>query len=272
MVAYFTAIFYLLAVYKFINGMWLFQLEPAVFLTRFDGFTWLFMKAGLHQWLLGNKQGWIIFDMLFYSMPLIYLLANNILKTGSTVVAVLMLLVNWTYVQCYTLYPSNSIEAHTAWLLFPLVFLVNNPKTFALLVQGLRYFFLYVLVSAAAWKLFTGAVFNMQQMSGVLLYQHADLFYTSPGYWQTNMVQWLIKNEVVGFAIYLLGFLLELSFLVGFFTRKYDRWLVLAFVVFLVADHLVMRIPYYELLPFLITLRMPQASSPSFARWAATKS
>lgn len=249
--------------YKFINGMWLFQFQPSIFLNRFDGFTWLFMQTGIHQWLLGNKEGWFLFDTAFYALPLIYFLANNVLKTGSTLVAVVMLLVNWVYVQCYTLYPTNSIEAHTAWLLFPLVFIAGNPATFRLLLGGLRYFFLYFFASAGIWKLASGALFHPEQMSGVLLFQHADLLLTSPGYWQTEMIQWLIDHPGLGQFLYVFTTLLELSFIIGFFTRRYDRWLILAFLLFLVADHVVMRIPYYEVLPYLITLSPKLPGLPS---------
>jgi hypothetical protein len=245
-----------LAAYKFINGMWLFQLQPKIFMNRFDGFTWLFMKTGMHQWLIDNPGGWTLFDTMFYSMPLVFFLAHNVYRIASVTTAFLMLLINWVYVQCYTLYPSNSIEAHTAWLLFPVIFLASNPKIFRLLTEGLRYFFLFVLASAGIWKIVTGSIFNLQQMSGILLYQHADLLSTSPGYWQTNLIQWLIGHETIGYIFYLSATVLELVFIVGFFTKRYDHLLVIGFLVFLIFDHLIMRIPYYEMLPYLITMRI----------------
>lgn len=93
-------------------------------------------------------------------------------------------------------------------------------------------------------------------MSGVLLYQHAELLSNSPGYWQTDLIQWLIGHPSIGYTFYLLATLFELVFIVGFFTKKYDHLLIIGFIVFLIFDHLIMRIPYYELLPYLITLRI----------------
>ncbi len=236
--------------------MWMFQMMPKLFLTRFDGFTWLFMRTGVHQWLIDNPEGWGMFDAMFYSLPLIYFLSHNIFKTGSTIIATFMLLVNWTYVQSYTLFPTNSIEAHTAWLMFPIVFLVTQPKTFRLLIEGLRYFFLFFFVSAGLWKFLNGGIFNPDQMSGVLLYQHADLLSSSPGYWQTEMIQWLINHKTVGCGLYIIATFLELVFVVAFFTKKYDHLLIIGFILFLIFDHVLMRIPYYEVLPYLITLRI----------------
>src|SRR5215831_20104692 len=120
-------------IYKWMNGLLLYQLQPSFFYTRQDLATWLFMQTGLHQWLLNNSFGWKLFDILFYAMPAIYLLTYRYSKKISSVIAVLMLTINWSYVQCYTLYPSNSIEGHVAWLLFPVMFIPQNKKTFTLL-------------------------------------------------------------------------------------------------------------------------------------------
>lgn len=254
-IGYYCLFFYLLAAYKLLNGMWLFETMPHLFITRFDGVTWTFMQMGIHEWLIDNPAGWISFDIAYYALPLVYLLVYRSNEKYSIIPALLMLAVNWLYVQHYTLYPTNSIEAHTAWLLFPIAFLSNNERTFRLLIEGLRYFFLFCLVSAGIWKIVNGGVFNPDQMSGVLLFQHADLLTNSPGYWQTEMIEWLIANKQIGYALYIAVTILELLFIIGFFTKRCDRVLIILFLVFLVANHLVMRIPYYEWLPWLITLR-----------------
>lgn len=212
------------------------------------------MQTGLHQWLLKNPAGWLLFDMLFYTVPIIYLLSLQSFKKLSTVIVICMIVINFCYIQCYTLYPINSIEGHIAWIFFPLIFLFNNEKTFALLYEGLRYFFLFFFASAGVWKIVQGGVFNLSEMSGVLLYQHNQLLTNSPGYWQTDFILWLINNPTLSYLLYLLATLLELSFIIGFFTKRYDRLLAIAFVAFLIMDYVIMRIPYFEVSAFLLTL------------------
>ncbi len=140
------------------------------------------------------------------------------------------------------------------WLFFPIVFAPADKKTFMLLFEGLRYFFLYFFVSAAIWKLAQGGLFNISEMSGVLLYQHKELLSSSPGYWQSNFILYLIQQPTLSYLLYLSAALLELSFLIGFFKKKYDRLLLVLFIVFLLMDHLIMRIPYYEISPLALTL------------------
>ncbi|MGN6618168.1 MAG: hypothetical protein ACTHJ5_13425 [Ilyomonas sp.] len=247
-------IFYVLMIYKFCNGLFLFQLQPSFFYLREDIFTWVFMQTGMHQWLLNNAYGCILFDILFYSAPVIYFVQFKFDPNRSAIMAIIMLVINWCYVQCYTLYPSNSIEGHIAWLLFPIIFIPSNPKTFALLFDGLRYFFLFFFISAGLWKFYQGGIFNPSQMSGILLYQHKEMLVNSPAYSQTIMIQWLIEHQKISYLLYLLLTVIELSFIIGFFTKKFDKILLVLFLIFLLTDHLVMRITYYEVTPLLLTL------------------
>lgn len=255
---YFTVawvvLFYLLAIYKWWQGLFLFHFDPFFFNIRFDGVSWLFMQTGLHQWLMHKQTAQIALDSLFYGMPLIYLGVFLKSKKAAQWVAIGWLFVNWIYVLVYTLYPTNSIEAHTAWLLFPILFAAVNLRTFYFLKRGLRYFFIYFFFSAGVWKLINGGAFEPAQMSGILLAQHATLLVSDPAAWQAKFIYLLIQMPVTGLIFYWIGMLMELFFAVGFFTRKLDKLLMVLFLLFLVFDFLIMRIPYFEVTPYLLTL------------------
>jgi hypothetical protein len=211
------------------------------------------MKTGIHQSLLNNVTGWLIWDIVFYSMP--FLLWFTYFKNIrlSTIISVIMLFVNWLYIQLYTLYPANSIESYTSWLLFPFLFVTLNLRRFYFILQGLRYFFLYFFASAGLWKIVQQGIFNMNQMSGVLLYQHKE--YLSSSYnWYASFIYWLINHPSTSYLFYLSATLLELSYIIGFFTKKYDHFLIAGFLVFLLIDILLMRIHYWEVSAFLIAL------------------
>ncbi|MES2646235.1 MAG: hypothetical protein V4717_05125 [Bacteroidota bacterium] len=258
----FLVIFYILAIYKLLNGLWLFQAAPYFFINRFDGTTWLLMQTGIHQWLLNNRTGWILFDVAFYVMPLTWYLAYKSHEGAGTIAAILWLIVNWVYVQCYTLYPINSIESHIAWLLIPLLFATTRLKSFYFVMHGLRYFFLFFFASAGIWKLRQGGIFYPEQMSGILLMQHADYLVSAPGTIFTKYIYWLVKHPAIGQALYVGATLLELFFIIGFFSRKYDKWLMAGFGLFLLSDQLLMRIPYFEVLPLALPLFFSKYKEP----------
>lgn len=259
---WYCIIFYALMVYKWANGLFMYQLQPAFFYTRQDLSTWLLMQTGIHQWLLNNSAGNMLFDSFFYGMPVVVLLAKKYQPDKSWVLAIAMLCINWIYIQCYTLYPSNSIEAHTAWLLFPVVFITSSEERFELLYRGIRYFFLYFFMSAGVWKLAQGGAFNPLQMNGILLYQHHDMLVNSAQYWQTNLYNYLLVQPYLGYALYLAATALELFFIIGFFTSKHDKLLAALFIIFLISDYFFMRISYVEVLPFLLPLLYKPAAAP----------
>lgn len=246
-------LFYVLMIHKLINGFLLFQIQPHLFATRFDVVSWMLMESGIHRWLLDNPAGWLLFDVFFYAMPLLYLVIFLHHRSWAPVLAFTMLLVNWVYVQCYTLFPANSIESFTPWLLFPLLFLTTNLQQFYFVLHALRFFFLFFFASSAVWKVVQGGLFHMQQMSGVLLFQHKEYLVTSNN-WFTTFIYWLIHHPGLSYCLYLGATLLELFFFIGFFTRRYDKLLMVLFVFFLILDTLIMRIPYWEVIPFFITL------------------
>jgi hypothetical protein len=265
----FLLLFYILAAYKWFNGQFMYQLQPHFFNNRFDPVAWLLMETGIHQWLLNNRPGWILFDLAFYTMPLLWWLSWKRNGYGistaqptrtkkdylvNCVIVAVWLAVNWVYVQCYTLFPSNSIEGHAAWLLMPFLFAARNLKSFYFLMHGLRYYFLFFLASAAIWKFRQGGFFNIEQMSGILLYQHKEYLVNAPAHWYTQFIYAIVRHPVAGWVIYAAGTLLEFSFAVGFFTKRYDRWLFAGFIIFLLLDMAIMRIPYFELLPLSLPL------------------
>jgi hypothetical protein len=247
-------IFYALGIWKWLDGGWLYQYDPFVFQTRMDGTSWLFMRSGFHQWLISHPGIYIWADLFFYTMPLLWYLVDSRWPGRSWLLGWLMLLVNWVYVQTFTLYPTNSIEGHFAWLMMPLLFLVRDKKGFSLVLSGLRYVFLFFFFSAGFWKIYLGGVFNPAQMSNILVLQHGHFLTQAPNTFFTRWTQWLIYHPTIGWVLYLLATLNELIFVVGFFTRRWDRWLLVLFLIFLFFDQLVMQIAYYEMIPMLIPL------------------
>jgi hypothetical protein len=249
-------LFYVLMVYKWFNGMFLYQLSPFLFNTRADVVTWLWMQMGIHIQAIQNPLLYIWMDVLFYSMPFIWFLLSKKNTVLERTAAAIMLIVNFNYVQLYTLLPTNSIEGHLPWLILPVVLLFTGKNTFEWGLRFVRYALLFFFFSAGIWKLLLGGAFYTEQMSHILLVQHKEILVATPQHWYASFIQWLINHALFSFGIYWAAILLELSFVIGFFTRQYDRWLLGAVLLFLVCNHFLMRIPYYELTPLLLSLKI----------------
>ncbi len=250
---YYCIIFYGLFVFKWYNNMLLYQQQPLFIYNTFDVFSWLFMQTGIHQWLLQTKQ-FLLFDVLFYTAPLSLLILSYTKPKWLSFAAIYVLVVNWVYLQCYFLFPISSYTIFIVWLLFPIVFIPKKEEAFFILFDGIRYFFLYFFVSAGVWKIINKSIFNSVQLSAVLLEQHKEMLTNSSAYRLSDLYQLFINHTLLSYLMYLVVMLMELSFVVGFFTKKFDFFLVIIYFIFLMADYFVMRIPYFETLPFILTL------------------
>lgn len=252
---YFIFIFYLLAVHNWVNGMFLYQLQPILFSIPFDGTAWLLMQTGIHQWLLNNPAGCLLFDIVFYSSPLCYwLLCEKKQFVSSHLFSIIWIIINWVYVLCYTIFPSTTIAKHLPELLLPILFATRRIASFYYMMQGVRYFFLFFFISAGLWKLRNGAVFNIDQMSGILLLQHKEFLIASPQHWYAAFLYCIIRNPYIGYFLYLASAIAELIFSIGFFTKKKDRQLFALFILFLMMNFIIMRISYFEILPLALPL------------------
>lgn len=250
---WYVAVFYVLLIFKWSNDMLLSQQQPAFIYDTFDLFSWLFLQTGIPQWLLRTKQ-FLLFDAVYYTAPLLLLVSAYRKPKLIPAAAFCVLMVNWVYLQSYFVYPISSYTIFIAWLIFPVIFLAGSEATFALLFSGLRYFFLYFFLSAGIWKIRIGGVFNHDQLSAILLEQHKEMLTNSPGYWLSHFYQWLISHTTFSYSLYILVTIMELSFITGFLTKRFDRFLIFTYFIFLFADYFVMRIPYFETLPFVLTL------------------
>jgi hypothetical protein len=252
-IKWYCVLFYALLVFKIFNGKLLFQIQPIFFSVKMDMLTYLLLLLNPHRIILNNPSTWLVLDVCFYSMPLIYFTIHKYKERYTTIAAIILLLINILYVQLYILYSLDSIEIQIAWLVFPVLFLTKKETSFYLLANGLRYYFLFLFTSAGVWKFTQYGIFNVQQFSNILLVQHKEILTAQITVYQ-NFIYWLINHSTISYLLYVAGALLELFFIVGYFTKKYDWLLAIATIIFLVFDYALMRIIYFDWLPFLLLL------------------
>src|SRR6185312_15546014 len=154
-------------------------------------------------------------------------------------------------------------EPFLVLVLLSLTWTTRKADRFYLLLAGCRYYFLYVFVSAAIWKIARGAVFNPGEMSRILLFHHKDLLIGPCASPLCRAYRWLIDHPSVSSLLYLGGVVLEATFIIGFFTRRRDRLLAALAVIFVIADLLVMRIPYWMILIGTYPLWLRKAGYPA---------
>jgi hypothetical protein len=151
-------------------------------------------------------------------------------------------------------------------LLLALVWTTDQTDRFYLILKACRFYFLYIFVSAAIWKIARGSIFNGEEMSRILLLHHTDLLTGDCTSLTCRTYSWLIAHPAISQALYMAGAMLEASFILGFFTRRRDRLLIALAILFVIADLLVMRIPYWTVLLGVVPLWIRYPAGPD-TRW-----
>jgi len=94
-------------------------------------------------------------------------------------------------------------------------------------------------------------------MSAILVKQHVTNLLDQPNSWFSNFITYLITHKTLSYIIYLLATLSEFVFIVGFFTKKFDRLLIVIFITFVALDYFLMEINYFSWIAFWLACGFP---------------
>jgi hypothetical protein len=158
------------------------------------------------------------------------------------------------YFFTYNMVTGHHYHGLAGLIVITFTFWFQKEEKFNLAWEGARYYLLYIFSSAALWKIFRGSVFYQLQLSDILKSQQIDLLIQNPQTIKAHCVGYLIAHPETAHIILLANVLVQLSFLAGFFTRKFDSFLFVLAIIFCIANYYVMSILSAELLILNLTL------------------
>lgn len=233
------------------HGLTLYQQAPIFFLNKLDISGNVFLSTGVADSVISSGTLRFTADSIFFLLPVALTLSVFFQSRIVTFLALFTAVFNMGYAYIFSIFTFVSIEVFTAWMFVPLVFASTKIRANYYLLHIVRIVFLLIFFSTALWKIRAGGVFNPDQLSAILLRQHTSLLLSDPSSWFSQFLTFLIGNKAFSYSIYLLAFLLEFIFVIGFFTKRYDRVLIICFILFMVFDYLLMEINYFPWTPFL---------------------
>lgn len=202
---------------------------------------WLYWLSGVPHWIQASASlGWLL-DACWLGAAL-----WGCWRGASRVAAVVVSLLTLNYYSYYI-----GVATHHEHTLLGIIFClpllwIRSPQRFVLIFGGIRYYVLWVMASAAAWKIYRGSWLVPHQMAELLADQHLSYLIQHPDAAFARLIRWLIRHPHIANILWYLGWLTEGSFIVGFFTRRWDRWLGLLFLGFFAADYALMGINFWE--------------------------
>lgn len=208
----------------------------------------LFLKTGLLQLLISSNVALGLFDLVLFFLPVTFLITMN---RGF---AIMFSLLSLVYFLSFNVITGHHYHGLAGLLVITLPFWSKKEPRFNLLWEGARYYLLYIFASAALWKICRGSVFEAEQLSNILKAQQLDLLLQQPDSLKAIMAKYLISHVAVSHLVLVLNVALQFTFLIGFFTKRFDTVLLILCFVFVVGNYFVMSIVSSELLILCATL------------------
>lgn len=259
---YYAACFYLVGAWYIWHGLTLSGLQPVFFVNKADITGQLILWPGLQHKLINNSSSRMVFDAVFYLLPAI--LCGCFVKRSGIVKILGWFTALYSLVYCYLFSTLSfvSIEPLIAWFFIPLMFTRPDLAGFYFKLHMMRILFVIFFASAGLWKIRAGGIFNPDQMSGILVAQHAAILSSGEQSLFIRMLTFFINHPLLSNMLYWIVAAGELFFLVGIFTKRYDRILIVILVSFLLFDYILMQINYFSWLPFAACFYYSQKKYP----------
>jgi hypothetical protein len=207
-----------------------------------------FIATGIPQFITSSTVLSALLDVSLLVLTIGFLMSFNRLF------AVAFWLVALNYFLTYNSVTGHPYHGMVGMLVMVMPFWFKKEDKFNLTWDLARYYFLYVFASAALWKLFRGSAFYDLQLTDILKSQQIDLLLQNPDNYKAHFVEYLISHTGISHFILLVNIFLQASFLIGFFTRKFDMVLFVLAIVFCISNYYVMGILSVELLILELTL------------------
>jgi len=221
---------FLVLLYQWSADLMISQLESPVLLrVDLDLTYWFVHLTGIGELLRSSYKAALSFDLLLMIFCITAVVFPK--RIIFPILAGVFFLVYCVLLNSYQCWHYHNL---ITLILLVIPFCFRSLKTFSLLFAGLRYAVAYIYASAAIWKLFRGSVFNEGQMKWLIEHNYVDRLAVQ-GYemnFLENMMFQLSNYSTLSSIALIIGVAMELSFLVAFFTRKFDRYLIIIGVVF----------------------------------------
>lgn len=232
---------FVILVYFFINHSLLSQLQgPVLVYPGSDNSAWILHILNLPGFLLRHHWAALLFDMLLTCSCIVCIIIPQ--QRAATWICVAGI---WILYFCYAS-AAGKYYAQIGYLLAPIPFLALSEKRFDILWNLFRYWVCFLYVSAGVYKIAYGGFGYEGNMSEIVWQSNAEWFIFNPDGWLFSFREYLATHPSLAQWFFRLAVLVDLSLLIGFFTKKADRWLLLLLIGFHCANFMILGISFVE--------------------------
>ncbi|MEP7253218.1 MAG: hypothetical protein ABI683_12585 [Ginsengibacter sp.] len=228
----------------FLNATPSHLLQPSLFNLNLDLTYWLYQYFSIPQLVVYSHTGAIAFDVLLFGFCIM-----AILFPSKRIIIIFFSFLFLIYAITYNTYIVHHAHPLTILTLITIPFWFKKFKNWKLMWEGMRYYVCYIYAMSFIWKAVIGnSFFYWNQGIGSVKFNLAEYMYHYPGTVMASLYAFFIAHP------YLLNigntfiFLLEGLMIVGFFTKKYDRILMILPVIIHLSTYIFADVFFIEML------------------------
>ena len=210
--------------------------QPVLTYVEADNTYWLLHIFNIPQTIMQSKLISLLFDCVLIASTFLFFLFPS--RSFFCIISIICL---WLFQICYGSSAGHRYH-HIGFLLVPIPFVFRDKMKFYFTWHAVRYWILFLYICAGLYKLHYGGFFNTQNMASYLQNRYGSNLWP----YQSQIIYFLVQHPKLAQLLYQFATLLELSCIVGFFTRKYDRWIALALLLFNLGNLFFMGISFWE--------------------------
>lgn len=237
-------------VYRYFNHMLLSQLQQPELTYLGTDLTYIFFSwSGITQFVTGNWGVALGLDFLLAGSALTsFIFTRQKISSWVFTATLFIYIISGYSVLCFHKHNLTGL-----WFA-SLMFLAASETAFSLLFELVRMYAVFTYASAGFWKFFRG-VWNYPGHFPLIVKNDALAYLAQhPNTWLAKVLSWLIVHPVLLDNMMVLSSFIQISFVIGFFTKRLDKYFLLYALTFHLLSLLLLRAYFFEFSAILITL------------------
>ncbi len=228
----------------FINATPSNLLGPPLKVLNFDFTYWVYQLLNLQGGIIYNQTGGVVFDIVLFASCILCILFP--LKNGFPIIFGILFFI---YAITYNTYIVSHSHPLAVTMLITIPFCFTQDKYWKILWEGMRYYICYIYTISFVWKVFIGkSFFFWDQGINSIKLNLVEYMYHFPATTASSVYKYLITHPYLLNIGHLLIVLLEGIMVIGFFTKKYDRQLMIVPVLIHGATYFASDVFFMEML------------------------
>lgn len=203
----------------------------------------LFKFLALDKILIESPAGSAIFSFTLFAVAII---CFRYPQTNFFWIA--FSLIFFLYFICYDMTAISHLHPLSAIVWITVPFWAKRPGSRWLLWEGMRYYACFIYAASFIYKIIGGSLFFWENGVNSVKWNVAEYMYQNPGSITSEILSYSIGHPLILNAGHLVVMLAEGLMIVGFFTKKFDRYLVWVPVLVHLSTYLYSDVFFLEML------------------------